>query len=164
MSAQKSNHSASEYPYWTELPQPEHQARRRRVLQFLEASGLIPVSNKIALKTPLKQLFDAEFADHCSTWRDGSGSLYVLIEPYGWPSANELNALDARGFASIEIPVDMSPYCGRWDPKPGALPHTRSYLFTVSVNAGAVSKIAEMLDRAAKTCPPWNSLVGGGHV
>ena len=64
----------------------------------------------------------------------------------------------------MEVPVDLSPYCGLWSPEPGAMPGTRSYLIGDASDAFELGGIIKKLQFAATLAPRWNDVQGIHHV
>jgi hypothetical protein len=60
-----------------------------------------------------------------------------------------------KGFAYIEIPLNLSPYCGGGSVD-GNAPGTRSYLITDLANHNELVQIEKKLHRAALDTPRWN--------
>jgi hypothetical protein len=123
---------------------PEAQARGRRWPAFIKATGLKELRNRAPD-------FDHEITlDHFTGLTDGRVD-FVLTEPYG--------ALEpCIGVVAIKVPTNLSPYCGKWNPKPGSLPWTTSWLYTDQKNVNALRIIEHNLSLAALTAPPWNQL------
>ncbi len=148
----------SNYSYYDYYQGPEQVARNRRTHLFEDVTGLSARLGALPQTFPLAVLGDYVDLDHCTGWQSQTGADFILVEPYVLPTPTDLCELADEGVLSIEIPVNISPYCGRWGVTPGALPWTRSYLFTTANNAIKLEEIARKLEWADTTCPPWNSL------
>lgn len=130
-------------------PFPETLARGRRLALFKNATGLreIPLDEAGHIREKLQGIF----LDHESAWTDGENVLF-LNEPYH-PDLTLIPGLSRR-----ELPTNISPYCGRWNPAIGAVPCTRSFLYIESENAAVLLPIMRALNSAARNAPPWNQV------
>jgi hypothetical protein len=121
---------------------------------FADVTGLQPVkcSGK-KIHQWESNIRSACAVDHASMWISSTGSVFLLNEPY---SPLLLNSTDlmGKGFAYIEIPLNLSPYCG------GSLnanaPGTSSYLIADLAHKGELEQIEHQLLHAAQTAPCWN--------
>lgn len=148
----------SNYSYYDYYQGPEQAARNRRAHLFEDVTGLRALCGELPKGFLLSALDEHMFLDHCTAWESQTGADFLLVEPYVLPTCSELRELANGGVLCIEVPVNMSPYCGCWDATPGSLPGTRSYLFASADNEIELQSIAQALAEAARTCPPWNSL------
>jgi hypothetical protein len=84
--------------------------------------------------------------------------------------------LAAEGLIAIELPTAISPYCGRWDPTPGAKPWTTSFLICDADEADKLDNLIFKINTKmeddkfhggpieANLIPAWNSLEGVSYV
>lgn len=154
------------YPYFTiptAFPKDEHFARARRTIAFANTTVLAPLE---VIKTNEK-LFIKLFGDvcevmhteHVSVWKSLSGTQFMLNEPYeSLVSQNFDQELKAKGFIYITVPTNLSPYCGKWDDTPGALPRTKSYLICDKAHQVELNAIETALVVASKAAPAWNKV------
>ena len=138
--------------------------RDRRAIAFTDASGLAP--QKLVARR-YDKFIDRVIAvvrcDHYSFWKSDRGTLFMLNEPYGDLDPT-LSSLVTAGFAYIEIPEELSPYCGRWSPNPGVRPGTTSYLICAIDDRAELVGILSALKIAASVSPAWNDVDGVHHV
>jgi hypothetical protein len=102
--------------------------RAYRVIEFADSACFKPV--KFSLKrfgNLLDRVRAAGSCDHLSFWISSLGTKFILNEPYSTDPNYFLN-LGQQGLIALAIPTNLSPYCGSWDPSPGAQPKTTSYL------------------------------------
>ena len=142
------------YPYYTHPTSkaPEWQMRTRRTEEFALASGLLPVGTSRkdhrAIKDAISKIMSL---DHLSYWRDGLGNAYVLNEPY------YLNCSSPDpDFPFIELPHALSPYCGGFSDKPGAIPGTVSILACDKSSSQILIALEKKLSWISRMTSPWN--------
>lgn len=148
------------YPYYSCHTAPERIARQRRVGLFSKVTGLVPVqldveSNSVLKK--LKEVASSDQLDHVSAWVGADGTKMLLVEPYKrviWV------AFVAPEFVSTEVPIELAPYCGQFNPAKDAVPGTRSYLLCLSAHDSKLKVIINKLQKASGTAPAWNSIGG----
>jgi hypothetical protein len=128
-------------------PYDETISRDRRLTLFEDKSGLREIPMDQA--SHILDLVPKEDQDHVSSWTDGK-TLFVMTEPY------RSSLAPAPGLSRIKIPIDISPYCGAWNPDKGAAPGTTSWLYVESKYAQLLFRIADALNCAAHESPPWN--------
>lgn len=142
----------------TKASNDEWLCRDRRTILFSACAGLLPCNVKPAHEK-LEKGFSTVISDcdHVSYWQDEMGVPYLLVEPYRDSFTNrELNLLHHAGIVTTEIPINLSPYCGRWDSKIGAMPATRSFLATNIVDKYRLEEIEKNLSEEIATAPAWN--------
>jgi len=136
--------------------------RARRCVLFADVTGLQPVKHS-SDKTRQWESDIRKYCsvDHASIWTSSAGSVFLLNEPYCPLLQNPTDLMD-KGFTYIEIPLNISPYCG------GSLsanaPGTRSYLITNLANHNELVHIKKELHRAALFAPRWDDLSGVSDV
>lgn len=144
-------------------PYTEWLLRARRCVAFSDISRLKPI--KYAARKHEKLLTDIRSSchvDHPTIWESPNGTLFLLNEPYK-PLLDGGNALVEAGFTHIEVPVNLSPYCGGGQLGLDLLeaqPGTRSYLLTKAENQEELASIQSKLIQAAKNAPDWNDMSG----
>ena len=70
----------------------------------------------------------------------------------------KLEDFDHERFGVIEVPTNITPYSGGWDPAPGANPGTKSFLITSILKKRQLEEVLRRLEEAAKNMPPWNQI------
>jgi hypothetical protein len=75
-----------------------------------------------------------------------------MNEPY----QGQLSDYQTDGLAAVELPHEIAPYCGVWDPAPGALPRTRTFLICNAVSEKKLLRLLDLLKQAAASMPRWN--------
>jgi hypothetical protein len=152
-------------------------ARARRVITFSDESELEPVKySRKHFGKLADRVHAAGSCDHLSYWRSFWNTKFILNEPY-YIDPDYIMKLRAQGLVAIELPVDISPYCGCWDPNLGAKPWTRSFLicdlgdldelkslFAQYCEHIQISSIDEELIEHIELIPAWNSLEGINHA
>jgi hypothetical protein len=133
---------------------PETRARGRRWPAFLEASRLIENLEDDPPKR--RALFDALGRggwpkDH-TTYLELGNMAVIMSEPY----SGKLEDFDHERFAVIEVPTNIAPYCGSWDPAPGAKPGTKTFLITSILKKRQLDEVKRRLEKAAASMPLWN--------
>jgi hypothetical protein len=148
--------------YWrSEFPQAnpsvEWLLRFRRMVLFIDTCNLAVqiISDTKKIEEILRALRHQCNLDHTTILIGPTGSVFILNEPY-YRVDNEDEALKSLGLVSIEIPISLSPYCGKWDDKNGSQPGTRSFLITDEINAYELNQIALRLKVAAHKALAWN--------
>lgn len=142
----------------------EHLVRVRRCIDFSDTSGLqakLKISTETSnISSQLQRLCNL---DHVSEWRSSAGTIFILNEPYV-----KLEHIDGelakKSFSYIELPVSLSPYCGRWSDQTGAMPYSMSFLICKSDSNDELMTIGEKLIAAALKAPLWNDTVGVKNV
>ena len=135
------------YPYYTHPTSkaPEWQMRTRRTEEFALASGLLPVGTSRkdhrAIKDAISKIMSL---DHLSYWRDGLGNAYVNCSS---PDPD---------FPFIELPHALSPYCGGFSDKPGAIPGTVSILACDKSSSQILIALEKKLSWISRMTSPWN--------
>lgn len=144
----------------------EEKARQRRLKLFLRSglNEIYVVRNEHGVFSSPKhdricQIIAKETngtLDHLSFWTCGHTHV-LLTEAYfnNTPECYQHDLLYAR-----EVPLEVSPYCGRWNPEGGALPWTQSVLVTTSLKRQQLDRVLENLHKIAALSPPWNHLGG----
>jgi hypothetical protein len=99
--------------------------------------------------------------DHPTCWVSSSGAHFILNEPYVYEQ-DYIKRLEANGLIGILLPVNISPYCGAWNSRQGAMPLTRSFLICDMSN---MSELLAINSALSKINPPaWNNVKGISHV
>jgi len=142
----------------------ESLCRVRRTILFADSADL--VARK--LKSSDRKLIETAMAvvrfDHTSAWSSGYGEELLLTEPYCDWGLLQFSALMDIGIAAIRLPTNLSPYCGRWDPTPGAKPWTHSYLLCDANASECLQEVEDRLNAALSNAPLWNDISGVGYV
>ena len=151
-------------------------ARARRVILFTDTSELKPMKfTKKYFGEIAARVHKAGDCDHLSYWMSYWNTRFVLNEPYRLHSDYMLK-LAAQGLVAIELPTDISPYCGRWNPTLGATPWTGSFLICDAGDLGELESLFKDISEGIQSVtageisgevdliPAWNSLKGLHHV
>lgn len=148
--------------HFSESAANEWLTRTRRAIAFADQSKLSPVKcPKRRSGDMIERLQKAMCVDHVTHWQSDKGTQFILNEPYDFEE-DYISRLQSQGLTGFQLPIDISPYCGGWDPKQGALPKTRSFLICDSNDYDELEAILEELLKAQPL--PWNSLKGVSHV
>ncbi len=146
--------------------------RIRRAILFSDYSQLKPVNftNK-KFKTLYDRVTKTIHCDHETCWENSKGTKFILNEPYHIENNYEA-LLNNAGLIAYKLPDNLSPYCGRWDPLPGAKPSTSSYLicdvkddldlFFASMHIENPENFDGQI--TLNQLPAWNSLIGIHYV
>jgi hypothetical protein len=103
-------------------------ARAHRIILFADSMCFKPVQyNDKQFGNLVKRLYEAGSSEHVSFWKSSLGTKFIIIEPYNLEPNYFLN-LGNQGLIAIPLTTNLSPYCGGWNPSPGAKPKTTSYL------------------------------------
>lgn len=152
--------SVDHYPYINARRGGEELARWRRTHDFAAVSGLgCRVFNSDNPPSLYGRARRACHCDHTSVWGSAGGAIFILNEVYQQVTDDD-GELTAAGLVAMELPIALSPYCGKWDAKPGALPGTRSYLLCDALDAGELTSIIQKLNAASVRAPAWNAVAG----
>ena len=138
--------------------------RARRTILFADTAGLAARRLTSSDRELIARAIGVVRFDHTSAWSSGYGKGLLLTEPYCYWSLEQFNALREMGIAAIRLPMNLSPYCGRWDPNPGAIPWTYSYLLCDAGASGCLREVEHRLNAAARKAPRWNDISGVRHV
>lgn len=140
--------------------------RSRRVLIFADTTELKPVNfSKKYFGSLADRTRKGMHCDHLSYWKSAWGTSFILNEPYR-VDADYATKLKAHGLAVIELPTAISPYCGKWNPAPGAKPWSRSFLIC---DLHDLEELETLLNQCTdvsmelELIPAWNSLEGITH-
>lgn len=148
-------------------PYTEWLLRARRCVAFADISGIKPIKyNSRKYEKFVTAIRSSCNIDHPTIWESPNGTLFLLNEPYV-PLLDGGNALVEAGFTHINVPIDLSPYCGGGQLGTGSLgtqPGTRSYLITKSEHQAELASIKSKLTQAAKNAPAWNDISGVSNV
>jgi len=137
----------------------------RRAVQFADSSGLIARKWKPSDRALRNRAKTFVGFDHTSSWSFGYGERFLLTEPYDNWGPGKFVALQQIGISAIRLPTNLSPYCGgRWDPTPGAMPWTTSYLLCDASASGCLQEVEDRLNDAVIGAPRWNDISGIGYV
>lgn len=148
-------------------PYTEWLLRARRCVAFADISGLKPIKyNARKHEEFVMAIRSSCNVDHPTVWESPNGTLFLLNEPYT-PLLDGGNALVEAGFTYINVPINLSPYCGGGQLGTGSLgtqPGTRSYLITKSEHQAELASIQSKLTQAEKNAPAWNDISGVSNV
>lgn len=153
---------SNKYPYFnlSQAAKPggdEWKCRNRRTQLFGNTTGLIAVTvQKKCCLAEIDRIRRHMHLDHLSAWVNKSGTLFILNEPYGYNKA-EISGLEQAGYEVRIVPINLAPYCGRFDPAKGAQPWTTSLLITQHKNADELESIYQELKKAVMKAPEWNT-------
>jgi hypothetical protein len=144
----------------------EHLTRARRVILFSDITELKPSKyTKKYFKSIADRAHKAGGCDHLSFWLSYWNTKFLLNEPYD-VHPDYMMKLAAQDLVAIELHNGISPYCGRWDPTPGAKPWTRSFLICDVHDLDELEALFKELSDASmklELIPAWNSLEGITH-
>jgi hypothetical protein len=138
--------------------------RSRRTILFADTAGLLSQNLQSTHRELVEKAKSIVRCDHISAWSSGSGEELLLTEPYFEWGSVEFAALHQIGIEAIRLPTNLSPYCGRWDPTPGAKPWTYSYLLGDIAASQSLKNVESRLAGAAPNAPRWNDTSGVRHV
>lgn len=139
-------------------------SRVRRTVLFSDTLGLSPQKYSDKKFRDLRhRIHQTGSCDHVTNWVGYSGTKFVLNEPY-YVSPDYHQRLAKQGLAARELPTTLSPYCGLWNPNPGATPGTKSFLICDIVNSSELDLIVNTAEAVAENLPDWNSLAGIVYV
>ena len=142
----------------------EELVRARRCVAFADAVNLTSLGGRDHENyTNLDDIHDACNLDHISVWLSEKGTNFLLNEPYTKLEDKPGNLAQA-GHCFIQIPEELSPYGGSWNPKPSTSPWSKSYLICDSKHKMELAEIDAKLKSKAKTTPAWNDLFGLSNV
>jgi len=142
----------------------EELVRARRCVAFADTANLTSLG-RIDLENyeNLDEIHEACNLDHKSVWISDKGTKFLLNEPYT-DLENEPGNLAKAGHCFIQIPEELSPYGGKWDPTPKISPWSKSYLICDLKYKVELAEIDAKLQSKAKTTPAWNDLFGLSNV
>lgn len=139
-------------------------SRARRSVLFSDTLGLSPQKYRDKTFRDLRyRVHQAGSCDHVTYWQSIQGTKFVLNEPYN-VSPNYHQRLANNGLVARELPTALSPYCGLWNPNPGATPGTKSFLISDIANSSELDIIVDTAETLATDLPAWNSLAGIVYV
>ena len=142
----------------------EELVRARRCVAFADAANLTSLGiHDLQNYANLDEIHEACNLDHTSVWVSDKSTKFLLNEPYT-DLENEPGNLAQAGHCFIQIPEELSPYGGSWNPKPSTSPWTKSYLICDSTHKLELAEIDAKLQSKAKTTPAWNDLFGLSNV
>jgi hypothetical protein len=131
---------------------PETRARGRRWKAFLAESGLKenlqddPPKHRALIEAVGRGLL-------AHTTNLELGNMAVLMTEHYHA---KLEDFDHEKFAVIEVPTNIAPYCGSWDPAPGGKPGTKTFLITSILKKRQLEAVLRRLEKAAASMPLWN--------
>jgi hypothetical protein len=142
----------------------EELVRARRCVAFADVANLTSLG-RIDLENyeNLDDIHKACNLDHTSVWVSDKGTKFLLNEPYT-ELEDEPGNLAQAGHCFIQIPEELSPYGGKWDPTPKISPWSKSYLICDLKHKVELAEIDAKLQSKAKTTPAWNDLFGLSNV
>jgi len=136
---------------------PETKTRARRWKAFLATSGL---TENLKYDPPkhrtLIEGLERGLLDHTTNLELGNMAV-LMTEHYH----ADLQDIDHEKFYAVEVPTNISPYCGCFDPTPGAKPRTKTFLITSILRKRQLDEVMRRLEKTAKSMPPWNSIGEG---
>ena len=138
----------------------------RRTVLFADTTGLKPINidkSSSGFKTLDTRVKRSAHCDHITCWRNPLGSKFILDEPYFIESGYQAKLIGA-GLVSIVVSINLSPYCGRWNPDFGATPGTTSYLICDKAHALELMQIDSLLKAGLLNAPEWNDTAEVHHV
>jgi hypothetical protein len=162
------------------IPTDECMARLRRFEAFMSVS--VDLVEVILDPSSVVEVFKNDYSygvEHYSDNLDKHREIWEMIPHCGrvtaflykgipivmaeiYMSASGLQEyLNVSGLAAYLVPINISPYCGSWNPNKGALPGTQSFLYTKVIHKSYLGELAALIEKAAKLQPDWNSLEGG---
>lgn len=150
------------YPYYnpSSASQPDGaswRSRNRRVELFAKVTGLRAINIQTEKRhKAIGFIRELMHVDHASTWESASSALFILNEPYRY-SDTDISALERADYEVRIVPVNLSPYGGRFDSAANAEPWTTSLLITQGRNLEELKSIYQRLLVEAKTAPAWNT-------
>jgi hypothetical protein len=106
----------------------EQLVRASRVIEFVDSACFKPV--EFTLKrfgNLLDRVGAAGSCEKISFFISSLGTAFILNETYS-TDPNYFLKLGEQGLIARVVPINLSPYCGSWDPTPGAKPRTTSFL------------------------------------
>lgn len=136
----------------------------RRAVQFADSSGLVARKWKPSDRALMNRAKTVVGFDHTSSWSFGYGERFLLTEPYDNWGPGKFFALQQIGISAIRLPTNLSPYCGGWDPTPGAMPWSNSYLLGDMAVSQSLKNVEPRLAGDAPNAPQWNDVSGIGYV
>ena len=153
---------------WRECqgPYTEWLLRARRCVAFADTTELKPVKFNVKKHNHVwEEIRVACNLDHTTIWVSAVGTLFLLTEPYR-DLEDEPNTLNSAGYCYIQVPLNLSPYCGgSGDPSLStAISKTTSYLITSRANQTELSGINDKLRLAEQSALPWNDMSGVRNV
>lgn len=159
----------------SEFSSNEQLVRAYRFIEFVDATCFKPV--KFTLKrfgNLLDRVGAAGSCDKISFFISSLGTEFILNETYS-PDKNYFINLGEHGLTARAIPINLAPYCGSWDPTPGAKPKTTSYLICDYKNLDELKGLEILLRNAIykssshnphtpqELLPTWNCTKGVNH-
>jgi hypothetical protein len=70
----------------------------------------------------------------------------------------KIEDFDHERFAVVEVPTNISPYCGGYDQATCAEPGTKTFLITSILKKRQLEEVLRRLEKVAKDMPPWNQI------
>ncbi len=142
---------------------PETKARARRLEVFVSASKLIEELNYASVKhQTICEIAGRKnprlCLDHCTFWTLANMAV-VMSEPY----RGALSDQHCDELYAVEVPENISPYCGGWNYKLGEKPWTKTFLITSILKRRQLDEVFKRLEAAAKKLPPWNYVEGANQ-
>ena len=138
--------------------------RSRRTILFADTAGLVSRKFQSTDRELIERAKSIVRLDHISVWSSRYGAKLLMTEPYCDWGLWQFSALMDMGIPAIRLPTNLSPYCGRWDPTPGAKPWTYSYLLGDMAASQSLKNVESRLSGAAPIAPRWNDTSGVRHV
>lgn len=139
--------------YTNFIPQkPEHIARERRLEAFEKIGNLKEVLCDSESHRNILDQIPLMFRDHTSFWLF-KGTPMVMVETY----RGTVSDISSTSLTVIEVPEQIAPYGGIWDPAPGAKSSTRSFLCFRPVGKRKAQTAEELLKKLARQMRPWNA-------
>jgi len=143
-------------------------SRFRRTVLFSDSTALIPLPYlDLTFGDLHKRACHSKSLSHSSNWITNEGAKFLMTEPYNIDDYffELLNEVD---LVAINVPRDLSPYCGIWTNSPVDDPGSKSYLIADKKDIGELENIQIQLqlaligakDNKASLPPRWNCTKG----
>ena len=138
----------------------------RRTVLFSDSVDLIPLADFDIFSQDLHdRASNTGSLDHTTCWMNSRGVFFILTEPYV-VNANFHELLKTNNLVHITVPLNLSPYCGSWDPLLGSSPGTTSYLICDARDFDELKEISKKLTLInsgfihsnSQPVSAWNSL------
>ena len=134
---------------------PETRARARRYKAFKEVTRFIEVLNIESVKHQnLRKLVRNKtdgYLDHGTFLKLGYMTV-LLNETYN----GKLEDYNCDELYTVEIPVNIAPYCGGWRDDLDSKPGTKSFLITTRLKKRQLDKVFQRLKDQSEKMPRWN--------
>lgn len=116
----------------------QQHARNQRVVNFMDATGIVPSSAWSSIFTQETHLFDW---DHTLVWRQPGIGYIVTTEPYQWTAKPVEDWEPPKGWRMARV-----PNFGMWNP-----PDTKLLIMAPPKRGGDVDAVVESLSKLLKS-------------